>query len=628
MIGICSLKIASINNVQNNAHKTSNMNDKNISFKSGMGMGALGFSGALMQGIEKQGYFLSFIIQDELGMTLPRVVTGFYRDKEVTGEWNVKEGLEVLGREGLTGPFMMAVAPFMVWLTGKGCRTASTNSKLIKAIGDTFKGFINSSAFSNNIKNDKAAFKKEFNKQIWEKIYKDTIPDDMNSKEHIEYILKEFETFVTGNKRKIRNTALGNITSRLNERLINTSSKLDYIDKLSIDVNGNVQTFKADDVIKAIRNFGTDAIERNKNFKDIDATAVENITNNFAAKRLFFNIGTVAATLTGLSILPKIYAYNKVAPGATHLVKSNEEKQIKADNSENAENQENISFKGKGINSDGIISRIGKFIHEKFPNWVKNEFEYNGINFTPTLMACLSLFGLLTPRCLRAYNRAYIDENGKRDMSEINEILLRDSISSLAVVYTVPILQKWFVSSIEKKQGFVLTNRAGDRFVDKINPYSKLKLLSNSELQALYGNIDSKVKMMNFMNYINDKGGDLQKILSKSSNAKDIFTDKDFTLESIAKESAKVKNEKIISFFEKLEDNEATKELIKKLMSDAGVGKQSSIAKVARGLNSIPGFLATVVISPIILGVLIPMLTYANTRKAHAKMTSAANSQN
>ena len=79
------------------------------------------------------------------------------------------------------------------------------------------------------------------------------------------------------------------------------------------------------------------------------------------------------------------------------------------------------------------------------------------------------------------------------------------------------------------------------------------------------------------------------------------------------------KNREIISLIEKLKDNNETKELITKLMKDNGKIKQSSIARIARGLNSIPGVIVTVIISPIILGCLIPLLTYANTRKAHAK---------
>ena len=247
-----------------------------------------------------------------------------------------------------------------------------------------------------------------------------------------------------------------------------------------------------------------------------------------------------------------------------------------------------------------------------------------------SLMACLSLFGLLLPRGLRAYDRALVDENGKKDMTEIHEILLRDTISSLGVVYTVHIKQKGIVSFYENKKGFILTNRASmnkssmKKFIDAINPYSDLKLLSNTELQALYGNIDSKEKMVNFAKFIDNKGGDLEKILSKSENAKEVFDSKTFTLESISEKSLAEKNKQIISFFENLKDNEKTKELVTKLMNDKGLGNKSSISKIARGLSSVPGFLSTVLISPILLGWFIPRLTYHNTRKKHAKMNISA----
>ena len=75
---------------------------------------------------------------------------------------------------------------------------------------------------------------------------------------------------------------------------------------------------------------------------------------------------------------------------------------------------------------------------------------------------------------------------------------------------------------------------------------------------------------------------------------------------------------------EKMENNKSTKDLIIKLMNDNGLGKKSSITKMARGLSSVPGFLSTVLISPILLGWFIPRLTYANTRKKHAKMNISA----
>ena len=611
------MKIASINT--NHSINSADRKNQNPNFKaSSLGMNLLSASGALMQGIENKGYVASFLIQDGLGMTLPRTVTGFYRDREVTGEYNVKEGLEVLGREGMTGPFMMAVAPLMIWLTGKFCKSASSNTRLIKIIGDNFKSMLENSKFNQAIKNDKEAFKNEFIRYNIEKFYKDTIPEDKNADKTINYIVKEYEKFNSKDK-KISEEGYKNILNRLNDEMVKVSPNLENICRLSAKTQDGKQTFAAGDVIKAINNFATDAIERNQGFKDIDSKSAENIKNNFAAKRLGFNIGTIAATLAGLSYLPKLYAYNSVAPGAQHLVEQDDES-----------SNENVSFKGKGINSEGILSKIGNFLTKKVPAWFQKEFEYNGYNFTMSLMACISLFGLLLPRGLRAYDRALVDENGKKDMTEIHEILLRDTISSLGVVYIVPIMQKGIISLYEDKKGFILSNRASmnkkwyQKVIDAINPYSDLKLLSNTELQALYGNIDSKAKMINFAKFIDKKGGDLEKILSKSETAKEVFDGKEFTLDSIREKSLHEKNSKIISFFENLKDNEKTKELVTKLMNDNGLGKKSSISKMARGLSSVPGFLSTVLISPILLGWFIPRLTYSNTRKKHATMNISA----
>lgn len=612
------MKIAA---VDKNTQTMPSHNKKNVSFKS-FGATILGASGALMQGIENKGYFVSFLIQDGLGMTLPRVITGFHRDKEITGEYNIKEGFEVLGREGLTGPFMMSVAPLMLFLGGKFCKSAGTNTRLIKIIGENFKSMLNNESFNQAIKSDKAAFKKEFFKYNIEKFYKDSIPNDKNSKETVEYLLKEFEIFNSSDKKQSEQ-AYKNMLTKLNDKMLETSDNLDEICRLTANVNGETKTFASGDVIKAIRDYGNDAIENNSMYKDIDAAAAENIKNNFASKRMLFNIATVGGTLGGLSVLPKIYARSSVAPGAAHLVEQKEK--AKAENNQNTENSQ-VAFKGKGINSDGLLSNIGKFLTKKVPDWFQREFEYSGINFTPSLMACLSLFGLLLPRGLRAYNRAYIDENGKRDMSELNEILLRDSISSLAVVYTVPILTKLLVNSYENNRGFILTNRASmnktpwKKFIDVINPYSDLKVMTNTELESLYGNINTKEKMLNFAKFINKKGGDLEKILQKSTTKETLFNSNTFTLDSIKSESKSVKNAKIIDLIEKMENSAKTNEGIAKLMKDNGAIKQSSITRIARGLNSIPGAIVTIIISPIILGCLIPLLTYSNTRKAHAKM--------
>ena len=604
--------------------KQNERQQKSPNFKSG---GFLGFAANVMQGIENQGYLASFLIQDGLGMTAPRVWTGFNRDKELTGKWNVQEGFEVLGREGLTGPFMIAVAPAVLWATTKFCRSTNTNTNLIKRFGENLKEFVKDSKFNNVIKEDAAKFKKEFSKYALEKYYKQTVIHDKDSAKTLEIIFKEFENLESKDK-KVRNESLNKIVNLINEKMLETTPEFYNLNKLSVGENSSKKIFNSKEVISALNDFCEDAIIKNPNSKSIDEAAAENIKNNFATKRLLTNVANVAITLGGLSVLPKIYARSNVAPGAQtlqHLKEQNE-------NNENIEKTESkqseITFKGRGINSDGIFSKFGKFLNKTVPEKVNELFEYTGYNFSKSMFAALSIFGLLAPRGKRAWDRAQVDANGKKDLTELNEILLRDTVSSLSVVFAVPILTKVFVNAYENKLGFILTNKASEgkngfkKFMDVINPYSELEVLSIAELDAIYGNIDSKAKLMNFAKFIDKKGGDLEKILSKSENVKEMFNEKSFTLDSIRGLTKQEKNKRIIELFKNFEvsDIKAKNEVIAKLMKGSGEIKNNKIAQAARGLYSLPGMISTFIISPVLLGVLIPMLTYYNTRKTHEKM--------
>ena len=613
-------QLTSKDSKQKLSHKNQQNGAYNPSFKS-IGMSSvLDLSSFMMQWIESKGYLVSFLIQDGLGMTAPRVWTGFHRDKEITGEYNVQEGLEVLGREGITGPYIIGVAPAILALTGKFCKSTNTNTRLIKRLGANLKEMISKPEFDKSIKNDAQKFKKEFYKYNLSKIYKDTVPNDTKSEETINYLVAEFEKYNSKDK-KASKEALNNIVEKNNNKMVENSDSLYSINKLYVGTDSTKTAFSSGEVIRALKDFGEDAIANNSAASSIDASAVDNIKNNFAAKRLLTNIANIVVTLGGLSILPKLYAPSDVAPGAKTMAHLQHK-----DGNNNTKDASNPSFKGKGINTDGFFAKFGKLITKYTPEKLHELLEYTGYNFSKTTFALLATLGLLLPRGKRAWDRAQIDENGKRDMTEINEILLRDTVSSLSVVFAVPLLTKMMVRSYEDKLGFILTNRASDgknafrRAMDVINPYSDLEVLSVADLDAIYGNIDSKAKLLNFSKFVNSKGGDLEKIISKSENSNVMFNDKTFTLESIKNLSKAEKNKKIIELFERIDEADShVKEGISKLMKGSGNIKHNKIAKMARGLNSLPGFISTVFISPVLLGILIPMLTYHNTRKANAK---------
>lgn len=621
------MKITGIESQATLENSRQKRNSDKPSFKS-IGMSLLGSAGNIMQKIENKGYFASFLIQDGLGMTLPRGYTGFQRDREITGEYNIQEGKEVFLREGLTGPYIIAVAPAVLWFTGKYCKSTNTNTRLIKKFGESLKAMIKNPEFDKSIQKDSAKFKKEFYKHNIESIYKNSIPNDKNANESIKYILNELEKFDSKDK-KISSEARQNIVNRFNEKMLETSSELLNLNKVYIGTEGKKQAFSSSEAILALKDFANDAITNNKNAEFIDEKAVENIKNNFAAKRLMTNIANIVLTLGGLSVLPKLYARSDVSPGAKTLMLTQQQNSAKAENTEN----NSPAFKGKGINNDGFWAKFGKFITKYVPDKAHELLEYTGYNFTKTTFALLSTLGLLLPRGKRAWDRAQIDENGKRDMTEIHEIIFRDTISALSVVFAVPMLTKMFVKSYENKSGFVLTNRASDgknwikKAIDVIYPYSSLEVLSVADLDTIYGGIDSKSKLLNFANFIDKKGGDLAKILSKSENKSLMFNDKTFSLDSIKKLSKEEKNKKIISMFEKLDisDPKAKNEIISKVMKGAGTLKDNKIAKMARGLNSLPGLISTFVLSPLLLGYVIPEMTYRNTRKTHQKMLKEKN---
>jgi hypothetical protein len=576
----------------------------------------LNMSGNLMQGIENSGFLGSFLIQDFCGMTIPRTAAGFLRDKEHTGHYNMQEGKEVFGREGLTGPCMMAVAPLSLLIAAKFGRTTSVNTQLIKRFGNSLKEILTNPNFDKGLLKQPERFKQEFYRTNIEKILNDTLGKENTQKESVEYILKQINNMEKipadaklkkfRGKAKYRSECMNNIMEHIDNIRYSTSSDLNMLQKVKFgsDKLDCKKAFSTKNTIDAMIKYSDDAIILNRHLDKLDELSAESIKNKSLAKRMITNISMMAATLGVLSVLPKIYARSNTAPGARKVDQKTQDY--------------NIAFEGRKPDT-GVLEKLGKVINKNKNDFVSNELEYNGHNFTNTLMAGLSVFGLLAPRGLRAYSRAQVDEDGKKDLTELWEIVLRDLTSSLAVVFAVPMLTRACVTSYEKKSGFVLMQK--DRSsqsklktsLDLLNPYSKAHVLTNSEINSLYNNIDTKDKMLNFCKYIDKNGGDLQKIISKSEHAEEIF--KISSLNGLNKAD---KNKKIISLVEKFDKSKAD-EIIKKLMKAVGKAKSNKITTFARGLTSVPGLLTTFFISPYLLGWFIPRLTYKNTRRIHEK---------
>ena len=75
-------------------------------------------------------------------------------------------------------------------------------------------------------------------------------------------------------------------------------------------------------------------------------------------------------------------------------------------------------------------------------------------------------------------------------------------------------------------------------------------------------------------------------------------------------------------------EKKAVDEWISKLMKGvSSKGGHNKIATVARGLNSIPGLITTLLISPYILGWVIPRFTYKKTRESNKRQMENENNK-
>ena len=586
------LAIQAINSVTNTPRKDKN----NPNFK-GIGQGFMNASGNAMQFIENNGFAASFLIQDGLGMLLPRAITGFTRDKDVTGHYNVKEGMEVILRESITGPAMMA-APFVVLaiLAATVGRSTSTNSNLIKRLGSILKD-----SHATKPANLKKAFYKDTLKKISDETLGGTLSAETSNK--ILKTLDDMDLIESSKKlsRKLKKSQIkektAEIVKDLNSSLKSTSSEFFGVN--TVKLGG--REFGSAEVINGMRAYARD-------FSRVAPEKLnpEEFMHKSVLNRMLSNVITFAATLATMFGIPKIYAFNAVPPGCHDTNLLEQEKQdasdSKAENkTENtSENNSNDNDKttdkaNNNVSFTGLYSKLGKVAAERVPETFNKLFEFSGNNFTPALMTVFSLGGLLYPRGKKAIQRAPIQLDGTKDKSELKEVLIRDSASTAGVVFAVPILSNAIVKSYEKASGFVL--RHGNR------------VLANANLKEIYGNIGTPEKINNFCKFISNNNGDLRKVFGTLDNAEELLN-----LKSLAKESSASANSKISELVKKLQPDDIAKLLTDKKPNKSGMNKMLS---KARNLNSLPGLISTAVLSPIILGVVIPKLTYWLTKKSH-----------
>lgn len=632
----------SVNNNSEN-HTKNNKNNQNPKFK-GLGSAALNATGNAMNWIEEGGFVTSFLIQDTLGMTVPRTREGLYRDRDKKVKFkdmNFKEAGEVFIREFLSGPLMM-FTPFVVFALTKKFMGKSTfnNTGLLKKMGKNFTEVIKNKQAGDTVK----GLKENFYRNTLKQMVDHTTPNAKGKNEFVEKIfdhvskLDELEAQLPNAKGKTFgqklsnifkskankfksekdilkeqiNSTKGEILKGFNEFHTNNSNELGLVNKIRI----NNDTYSAAESIDSMRNYAFDAIKGN-DISQISEETAKSFEKKTMAKRIFSTVAASLATIGSTSIVPALYTIlNPVAPGAMdngcykpdheHMPQKTKQNKTQKDNTNtNKPNDKkgNVQFKGN----------------------VLKQLQFDGNQLTPLLMTTLAAGGLIVPRVRTAVKRAPIDEDGKKNLIEVPEILTRDIISTTAVTFGVPILSKAMVNTYENNSGFVLNNNKPKemstfkKVIDTLNPLSSIEPFNNKDLKEIYGNIDNKAKLTNFAQFIDEKGGNLVKVLKTLKNGKESFAGTAADFDTISKLDKKAANSKILEVITNHFDDNA----VKKLMEPAKKGKPNGMFIKARNLNSLPKFLNTIVLVPVFLGVVLPKIVYGITAKNRQKLEMA-----
>ena len=310
-----------VHNFNNQEYPVNNKPQKSPAFRAGM-TDMLNMSGNLMQGIENSGFLGSFLIQDFCGMTIPRTAAGFLRDKEHTGHYNMQEGKEVFGREGLTGPCMMAVAPLSLLIAAKFGRTTSVNTQLIKRFGNSLKEILTNPNFDKGLLKQPERFKQEFYRTNIEKILNDTLGKENTQKESVEYILKQINNMEKipadaklkkfRGKAKYRSECMNNIMEHIDNIRYSTSSDLNMLQKVKFgsDKLDCKKAFSTKNTIDAMIKYSDDAIIVNKHLDKLDELSAESIKNKVCEIKVQHS-ETAGTEITKIDKLVPNFQYTK-----------------------------------------------------------------------------------------------------------------------------------------------------------------------------------------------------------------------------------------------------------------------------------------------------------------------------
>lgn len=217
---------------------------------------------------------------------------------------------------------------------------------------------------------------------------------------------------------------------------------------------------------------------------------------------------------------------------------------------------------------------------------LSNGMEYKNFNMSSASLYGLFMGAVVLPRYLQAY-----------DKYDRREIIRRDLISLTALSFLARALTKGFSEISRKTTGLVLNqkpenfNKFGTKLWSYINPESEFQALNSGQILSKYSNIhENKNGILDFCEFINSKGGNLNKVLSTDG------TIKANTEKLLGKSLKETTYDEIVNTFKKAKDSQELKNIYKVFESPT-----NKLVRKAKMRNSVFGFIATFVLTPALI---------------------------
>lgn len=268
---------------------------------------------ATMDAVERGGLFASFAAQDILGTCVPRTVTGFYRNKDITGKYNYAEASEVSIREFLSSITMFLIPMGIMALVKRGVgKSCDVPAKFIKALGENLQ---------QTTKKKPADLKKAFYNNAFTKMFTDSGIKN-GEKKALEFADKLLEL-----EAKAKKTFKKGVSELQTEfsvlRKQNSPDITDDFFRASLKYGKEEEGLKAQgsfhNFVKHLRDYSQDAVDAVQKHQGDSVEFLEKFNLKRIGARALSNITMALAVIGFYMYIPKLYTLHKTNPALAGL---------------------------------------------------------------------------------------------------------------------------------------------------------------------------------------------------------------------------------------------------------------------------------------------------------------------